>query len=58
MSKQEFHKSSYSSSGSNCVEVSEGANTLVRDSQNPGTGTLAFSAQEWAHLVRSVSVPR
>jgi hypothetical protein len=53
----DFHKSSHSSSGSNCVETSEGLNTLVRDSQNPALGTLSFSAQEWTRLLRSVSTP-
>lgn len=51
VSNQEFHKSSYSSSGGNCVEVSEGQATLVRDSQNPDKGTLSLPAGEWIALL-------
>lgn len=51
MSNQEFHKSSYSSSGGNCVEVCEGSDTLVRDSQNPDGGTLSLPAGEWIALL-------
>ncbi|MUL40400.1 DUF397 domain-containing protein [Streptomonospora sp. PA3] len=42
-----FHKSSYSESGSHCVEVSEGPETRVRDTQNRDKGHLTFPAGEW-----------
>lgn len=51
MSDPKFHKSSYSSSGANCVEVSEGQDTQVRDTQNRDAATLSFPAQEWRALV-------
>ena len=46
-----WHKSSYSNDAAHCVEVSEGSNTLVRDTQNRQAATLAFPAAEWATLV-------
>ncbi|MFE1103530.1 DUF397 domain-containing protein [Nocardiopsis alba] len=47
-----FHKSSYSGSAGNCVEVADtpGA-SAVRDSQNPASGHLTFSSSEWAALL-------
>lgn len=46
-----FHKSSYSANESACVEVSEGAHTCIRDTQNRGSGYLAFPAAEWMTLL-------
>ncbi|GAA1747811.1 DUF397 domain-containing protein [Streptomonospora arabica] len=44
----EWHKSTYSdSSGHNCVEVAEGIETLVRDTQNREQGHLSFPSDEW-----------
>jgi hypothetical protein len=43
-----WHKSTYSSGSQNCVEVSEGVETLVRDTQNRERGHLMFARQEWA----------
>ncbi|MEV2278653.1 DUF397 domain-containing protein [Nocardiopsis sp. NPDC049922] len=54
MSDRGFHKSSYSTSGANCVEVSEGLDTLVRDTQNRDKGTLAFPASEWRALLETL----
>lgn len=51
MSDREFHKSSYSSSGGNCVEVSEGRDTLVRDTRNRDHATLSFPASEWSAML-------
>ncbi|XKK36887.1 DUF397 domain-containing protein [Nocardiopsis sp. ARC36] len=42
-----WHKSSYSSGANNCVEVSEGSSTGVRDTQNRDQGTLTFDSTEW-----------
>ncbi|WP_160050869.1 DUF397 domain-containing protein [Nocardiopsis sp. FR4] len=49
--EQGWHKSSYSAGAQNCVEVSEGKQTLVRDTQNRGLAHLGFEAGEWATLV-------
>jgi len=46
-----FHKSSYSNDGGHCVEVREGRDTLVRDTQNREAGTLSFPADEWRALL-------
>ena len=48
-----FHKSTYSNDGSHCVEVKEGSETLVRDTQNRDKGILSFPASEWAALLRT-----
>ena len=47
----DWHKSSYSNAGENCVEVSEGAETRVRDTQNREQGHLVFPGDEWAALL-------
>ncbi|GAA1095790.1 DUF397 domain-containing protein [Nocardiopsis metallicus] len=51
----DWHKSSYSSGGQNCVEVAEGPSTLVRDTQNRELGHLAVSTTEWSALLAAVS---
>jgi len=51
-----WHKSSYSQGGaSSCVEVAEGAVTLVRDTQNRDLGMLQVPAREWAAFIAAVS---
>ncbi|WP_198658995.1 DUF397 domain-containing protein [Nocardiopsis sp. FIRDI 009] len=48
----DWHKSSYSHSGAQCVEVREhptGAD--VRDTQNRDAGHLTFPRNEWQALV-------
>lgn len=43
-----FHKSSYSGTSSNCVEVADlGARSAVRDTQNRNQGVLFFPSPEW-----------
>ena len=42
-----WHKSSYSVEQGECVEVSEGSATGVRDTQNRELGALFFTADEW-----------
>ena len=43
-----WQKSSYSgSSGGQCVEVATSGDVLVRDSKNPDSGRLRFSAKAW-----------
>jgi hypothetical protein len=52
----EWHKSSYSTANTaNCVEVAEGAVTLVRDTQNRDLGILEVPAREWAAFVAAVA---
>lgn len=46
-----FHKSTYSNDGSHCVEVNEGRDTLVRDTQNREAATLSFPATEWTAVL-------
>ncbi|MEU3233717.1 DUF397 domain-containing protein [Nocardiopsis alba] len=47
-----FRKSSYSGGGNNCVEVADASGaSSVRDSQNPGSGHLTFSSNEWTALL-------
>jgi uncharacterized protein DUF397 len=44
-----WRKSSYSSNGSNCVEVAGTPDaTLARDSKNPTGPTLRFAQSSWA----------
>lgn len=50
----DWHKSSYSSGSQNCVEVAEGEEVLVRDSQNPDKGTLGFAPNAWSALLGSI----
>ncbi|NYH53802.1 MULTISPECIES: DUF397 domain-containing protein [Nocardiopsis] len=47
----EWHKSSYSSTGGQCVEVREHeAGTDVRDSVHPDAGCLSFPPAQWVSL--------
>ncbi|WP_159945544.1 MULTISPECIES: DUF397 domain-containing protein [unclassified Nocardiopsis] len=43
----DWHKSSYSTNGGECVEVAKGRNVLVRDTQHRHLGHLAFTSPEW-----------
>jgi hypothetical protein len=48
----EWHKSSYSANGGNCVEVREfEAGAHVRDTQNREAGYLTFARREWVALL-------
>jgi hypothetical protein len=50
-----WRKSTYSGSGGGeCVEVGAEASVLVRDSQNRGGETLAFTAGAWGAFVNSL----
>ncbi|MFC3994329.1 DUF397 domain-containing protein [Nocardiopsis sediminis] len=46
-----WHKSSYSESYANCVEVAEGSVTRIRDTQHRGAAVLAVPAGEWVALI-------
>ncbi|PWV51016.1 uncharacterized protein DUF397 [Nocardiopsis sp. L17-MgMaSL7] len=53
--KTAWHKSSYSGSGGgNCVEVAEGQDVLVRDTQHREQGHLSFVSGEWATLLNTL----
>lgn len=50
----EWHKSSYSSTGGQCVEAREHeAGTDVRDSAHPDAGCLSFPPAQWVRLTRT-----
>lgn len=50
-----WHKSSYSNSFSNCVEVNEdGAVVEVRDTKDRSGSVLKFSPAEWSAFVAAV----
>ncbi|WP_017608967.1 DUF397 domain-containing protein [Nocardiopsis xinjiangensis] len=49
----EWHKSSYSNTGGQCVEVRESRDgTDVRDTVHREAGHLTFPTTEWAALLR------
>ncbi|MEU3306555.1 DUF397 domain-containing protein [Nocardiopsis sp. NPDC055551] len=51
----EWHKSSYSANGGNCVELREGVDGAdVRDTQNREAGHLTFARDEWVALLSGV----
>lgn len=50
-----WHKSSYSANGANCVEVSEGPVTGIRDTQNRELGYLEANASEWTAFLKSAA---
>ncbi|MEU0238069.1 DUF397 domain-containing protein [Nocardiopsis sp. NPDC006198] len=49
-----WHKSTYSGDGSACVEVSEGATVLMRDTQHRELGHLEYPATAWTALLQHV----
>ena len=51
-----WRTSSHSGGQGNCVEVATNlpGQVFVRDSKDPGTGLLAFSAQTWEAFTASV----
>lgn len=51
-----FRKSSFSQAGGECVEVAAAPNGdhYIRDSKNPTSGTLRFTAREWSTFTRGV----
>ncbi|MFF0577898.1 DUF397 domain-containing protein [Streptosporangium saharense] len=58
LSAAEFHKSSLSGGGDNCVEVATNLPGLVavRDSKDPSGPALTFSTSEWDTFVDSVKL--
>ncbi|MDT0304312.1 DUF397 domain-containing protein [Streptomonospora wellingtoniae] len=51
----DWHTSTYSANGANCVEVRESAQTAeVRDSQHREAGRLSFPAEEWRAFLRDL----
>ncbi|MFE3518203.1 DUF397 domain-containing protein [Streptomyces sp. NPDC059166] len=55
----EWTKSSYSAVNGDCVEIKAEAGALgsvaVRDSKDPGTGTLGFTSGTWSAFLRDIS---
>ena len=55
MNRREWHKSTYSGpNGGECVEVSEGLVTAVRDTRHRHLGSLEFPAAEWQAFLGAV----
>ena len=50
-----WRKSTYSGANNNCVEVVEGPETLVRDTQHRAAGHLAVPSAEWTALLNTVA---
>ncbi|WP_159944900.1 DUF397 domain-containing protein [Nocardiopsis sp. FR6] len=53
-----WHKSSYSGSSGSCVEVAEGEQVLVRDTQNRSLGHISFTTAAWGALLESLRTQR
>ena len=49
-----WHKSSHSTNGGECVEVTEGQRVLIRDTQHREHGHLTFGPTEWAGLLSAL----
>ena len=50
-----WHKSSYSgSNGGQCIEIAASGRVLVRDSKNPDSGLLTFSAEVWQEFATRI----
>jgi hypothetical protein len=55
----DWHKSTYSNTGANCVEARESAlGADVRDTQNREAGHLSFDRAEWSALLAGVRTGR
>ncbi|WP_043621680.1 DUF397 domain-containing protein [Nonomuraea candida] len=56
LSQAEFHKSSFSGSGNNCVEVATNLPgvVVVRDSKDRNGPCLVFTPSEWDAFTRGV----
>ncbi|MET9782395.1 DUF397 domain-containing protein [Nocardiopsis alba] len=50
-----WHKSSYSGARGDCVEVSEGATTHIRDTQNRALAELNLPAHEWSAFLTTLT---
>lgn len=50
--QQPWHKSSYSGSAGNCVEVAGGESVLVRDTENRELGHIEYSPTAWTSFLR------
>lgn len=51
----EWHKSSRSMNGGDCVEVADAASVVVvRDTKDRDGGTLVFTAEAWAAFMTSL----
>ena len=50
----QWHKSSYSTNGGDCIEVAEGQRVLIRDTQHREHGHLTFDPHEWSSLLNTL----
>ncbi|MFE1079891.1 DUF397 domain-containing protein [Nocardiopsis alba] len=53
-SETPWHKSSYSNAAENCVEISEGPTTGVRDTRHRDLAELSVPASEWTALLSTL----
>lgn len=51
-----WHTASYSAERGECVEISEGPATGIRDTQNRKHGALFFTANEWQAFLDSTRI--
>jgi uncharacterized protein DUF397 len=60
LSRAAWHTSSYSSQDGNCVEVARNLPGVVavRDSKDPGAGSLVLSRPAWTALLRELKGQR
>ncbi|WP_431887585.1 DUF397 domain-containing protein [Nocardiopsis alba] len=49
-----WHKSTYSTGAQNCVEVSEGPTTRLRDTQHRALAELNLPVHEWNALLNTL----
>ncbi|MFE3460893.1 DUF397 domain-containing protein [Nocardiopsis aegyptia] len=56
--RRAWHTSSHSSGEGRCVEVSEGAGVLVRDTQNRTLGHIEYPADAWTTFLDGVKASR
>ncbi|MEU0237711.1 DUF397 domain-containing protein [Nocardiopsis sp. NPDC006198] len=52
--RRNWHKSPYSANEGECIEVSEGPQTLVRDTAHREHGHLTLPAREWAAVLSAI----
>ncbi|MEU2944112.1 DUF397 domain-containing protein [Nocardiopsis alba] len=50
-----WHKSTYSGARGDCVEVSEGPTTHLRDTQNRAQAELNLPAREWSAFLTTLT---
>lgn len=51
-----WHKSSYSGGSGSCVEVAEGEDVLVRDTQNRTLGHIGYTPEAWTAFLNCLTL--